>query len=62
MIKIDFALGDFDGTPIALAEEDKEEGGAKGLQQQARGNDSDSDDEDGVSGSKAVDSIFRVDK
>lgn len=65
MIRIDFALGDFDGTPIALAEEDKE---GNSCDKQNRGEAMDEgsgdheDDEGCDSKTNAVSSLFRVDR
>jgi hypothetical protein len=71
MIKIDFALGDFDGTPIALAEEEKDEnpgttgsssGNRDARKEGSEEESSDDDDDAEISKLKAVHSIFKVDK
>ena len=57
-IKLNFALGDFDQHPIALAEEDKDE---KIDDNQLESSDSD-DDIDTKKNHKVDNSIFRIDK
>lgn len=67
MIKIDFALGDFDEHPIALAEEEKD-----GIINDSQGRSfgdaavneegEESDNDESVSKNAAVTSMFRVDK
>lgn len=74
MIKIDFALGDFDQHPIALAEDEKDENSStagtqsqssSGAMEQEEEEDSDEEDDGDILNSdrnNVKDSIFRVDK